>query len=59
MKDNHAVKHPTIKISGAMKIRIDNNTHKLYIGVGNNFTAENTTLVEAVVVTDETYTYNG
>lgn len=37
------------------KIRIDNNTHKLYIGAGNNFTAEDTTLPEACVATDEVY----
>ena len=37
------------------RIRIDNNTHKLYIGVGNNFTAEDTNNPEAVVATDEVY----
>jgi hypothetical protein len=30
-------------------------THKLYLGVGNNFTAENTTLPSAVIATDEVY----
>ena len=38
------------------KIRIDNDTHKLYIGKGNNFTAENTTLPSAVENTDDIYT---
>lgn len=37
-------------------IRIDNNSHKLIIGNGCNFTKENTTLPEAVVITNETYT---
>ena len=35
--------------------RIDNDTHKLYLGVGNNFTAENTDRPSAVIVTDEVY----
>lgn len=37
------------------KIRIDNDTHKLYIGTGNNFTADNTNRPAAVIVTDNTY----
>lgn len=40
------------------QIRIDSTTHKLYLGVGNNFTAEDTTLPAAVIETDETYVYN-
>lgn len=44
------------KLDGGMgHIRIDNATNRLYIGAGNNFTAENTSLPEAVVVTDEVY----
>lgn len=38
------------------KARIDSATHKLYIGKGCNFTAENTRLPSAVVMTDEVYT---
>lgn len=37
------------------KIRIDGLSHKLYIGVGNNFTADDTNLAEAVIMTNETY----
>ena len=40
---------------GIIRIRIDNDTHKLYLGRGNNFTSKNTTLPEAVIVTDEVY----
>lgn len=36
-------------------VRIDNDTHKLYLGAGNNFTAENTNRPSAVVVTNEVY----
>ena len=42
-------------IPDGYKIRIDNDTHKLYIGKGNNFTAEDTNRPSAVVVTDEVY----
>ena len=38
-----------------ISVRIDNDTHKLYSGIGNNFTADNTTLPEAVVVTEDAY----
>jgi hypothetical protein len=38
-----------------LSVRIDNDTHKLYIGKGSNFTAENTTLPSAVIATDEVY----
>ena len=48
-----------------IKIRIDNSTHKLYLGVGNNFTAENVfrsidgaSMASAVITTNETYIYN-
>lgn len=37
-------------------VRIDNDTHKLYIGTGNNFTADNTNRTSAVIQTNETYT---
>ena len=36
-------------------LRIDNDTHKLYLGSGNNFDANNTTLPSSVIVTDEVY----
>ena len=36
-------------------IRIDNDTHKLYIGQNCNFTAENTTKPETVFITNEIY----
>lgn len=39
-------------------IRIDNDTHKLYIGAGNNFAASNTNRTTAVIETNETYTMN-
>lgn len=38
------------------KARIDSSTHKVYIGTGCNFTAENTRLPSAVIMTDEVYT---
>ena len=36
-------------------IRIDTDSHRLYIGAGNNFTAENTQRPTSVITTDETY----
>ena len=42
-------------IDDGARIRIDNDTHKLYIGKGNNFTAEDTSLPSAVVETDDVY----
>lgn len=48
-----------------ISIRIDNDTHRLYIGTGNNFTVDNavtwgsiTNWDGIVINTDETYTYN-
>ena len=38
-----------------LSVRIDNDTHKLYLGTGNNFTADNTTRPSAVIATTETY----
>ena len=43
------------RISEGSKIRIDNNNHKLYNGVGNNFTSADTTLPEAVTNTEVDY----
>jgi hypothetical protein len=40
------------------KIRIDDTTHKVYIGTGNNFNESNTTLPAAVVLTKDIYTNN-
>ena len=42
-----------------LSVRIDNDTHKLYLGTGNNFTADNTNRPSAVITTNETYIYNG
>ena len=44
------------KITTYNKIRIDNDTHKLYIGAGNNFKADNTNRPSAVVSTTDIYT---
>ncbi len=41
-----------------ISIRIDNDTHKLYSGTGNNFTADDTTMPTAVIETGETYIMN-
>lgn len=43
---------------GDANIRIDDGNNKLYLGVGNNFTAENTNRPSAVVVTNEVYAQN-
>lgn len=43
------------RIGEDRKIRIDSAAQKLYIGVGNNFTADDTTLPSAVITTNETY----
>ena len=40
---------------GDANIRIDEGNNKLYLGRGNNFTAEDTNNPEAVIVTDEVY----
>lgn len=37
-------------------VRIDNDTHKLYVGVGCNIVGEDTTRPSSVVTTNETYT---
>lgn len=37
-------------------VRIDNDTHKLYVGVGCNIVGEDTTRPSSVVITNETYT---
>lgn len=42
-------------IINVQSVRIDNNTHKLYIGQNCNFNKENTTLQDAVIITDEIY----
>ena len=42
-------------IIDVQSVRIDNNTHKLYIGKNCNFNKENTTLQDAVIITDEIY----
>ena len=39
---------------GDTKIRIDGN-NKMYLGIGNNFTAEDTNNPDAVIVTNEVY----
>lgn len=46
-------------ISEGSVINIGNDTHKLYIGKGNNFTADDTNLPSAVIVTDEVYAQVG
>ena len=42
---------------GAVHIRIDSDSHQLYIGAGNNFDASITDRPSVVTVTDETYIY--
>lgn len=44
-------------------IRIDNSTHKLYLGIGNNFTIEDCRYApegaeNSIIITNETYTHN-
>jgi hypothetical protein len=43
------------RINTTAKIRIDNSTHKLYIGQGNNFTASNTTNPAYTITTNDVY----
>lgn len=46
---------------GGVTVRVGNEnnmTNRLYLGVGNNFTAENTNNPTCVIVTNETYTQN-
>ena len=54
-EQNNALYISNSNIGENQQIRIDSTTHKLYLGVGNNFTAEDTTLPAAVITTDETY----
>ena len=54
-EQNNSLYISNSNINTSAKIRIDNDTHKLYIGKGNNFTAENTTRPSSVIITDETY----
>lgn len=46
-------------ISEGRVINIGNDTHKLYIGKGNNFTADDTNLPSAVITTNEVYAQAG
>jgi hypothetical protein len=57
-EQNNTVYISNSRIEDGAKIRIDNDTHKLYIGRGNNFTADDTNRPGAVIVTDEVYVYN-
>lgn len=43
------------RINTESPIRIDNGSHKLYLGAGNNFGPENSTLERTVVETEEVY----
>jgi hypothetical protein len=55
-EQNNSVYMSNCTVSGENKnVRIDNDTHRLYIGFGNNITAEDTDLPEAVVTTDDIY----
>ena len=57
---NNTLKISNSKINTDKKIRIDNNDdngHKLYIGIGNNFTAADTTLESAVITENKSYIY--
>ena len=44
------------RIYGNSKIRIDSDTHTLYLGKNNNFTAQNTTNPSRVIETNKIYT---
>lgn len=57
-EQNNSLHMSNTTIHSGNIIRIDNDTHKLFIGVGCNFTAENTTLPEAVVTTEDVYMKN-
>lgn len=54
-EQNNSLYMSNSTIPEGAKIRIGNDTHKLYIGRGNNFTAENTDRPGAVIVTNEVY----
>ena len=56
-EQNNALYISNSTIGENQQIRIDSTTHKLYLGVGNSFTAEDTTLPAAVIETGETYVY--
>ena len=42
---------------GEYLIRVDNNTHTIYMGAGNNFGANNTSKPERVIQTSDTYRF--
>ena len=52
-EQNNSIYISNSRISGDSKIRIDNNTHKLYLGKGNEFTADNTTRPSCVIVNND------
>ena len=62
LSSTYGGKYNTVYVSNSkisninQKIRIDSINHKVYIGKGCNFTAENTRLPSAVIMTDEVYT---
>ena len=62
LSSTYGGKYNTVYVSNSTipylseKARIDSSTHKVYIGKGCNFTAENTRLPSAVIMTDEVYT---
>ena len=54
-EQNNSIYISNSRISGDSKIRIDNDTHRLYLGKGNAFTAENITRPSRVFVTEDVY----
>lgn len=54
-EQNNKIYISNSRIFGDSKIRIDNNSHKLYLGKGNEFTADNTTRPSSVIVTADVY----
>ena len=57
-EQNNSLYVSNCRINPDIPIRIDNDTHKLYIGRGCNFTAEDTTRLAAVVKTNQVYNWH-
>lgn len=54
-EENNTLYISNSRIGGASSIRIDNTTHTIYNGTGNNFTSSAATLPDAVIDTNVDY----
>lgn len=55
-EQNNSIYMSNCEVSGATKlVRVDNNTHKVYLGMHNNFTESDMQIAECIVNTQDVY----